>query len=187
MTAPGTEGTAMAEYHRMVRRAACDQVVAEAERTVCLAWAVEMARLRRQAGLGSAAAEFIRSAALAGVRAEQWTGDVGALAQAQSRLEAAEAEVRAAAETERAATEAAEQALGRMLHAHEERERLLRENRLRVRSAWHSALGEVLAGPAATDSASAAVAGSGSGAGSGTGAGSVADLAGPAESGDSLQ
>jgi hypothetical protein len=140
------QGAAMGEYHRAVLSAAQDQVVAEAERTVCLEWTVELARMRRQARLGCAAAEFVRSAAHAGVRAQQWTGDIGALALAHSRLEVAEAEVSASIEAEQAVAAATDDALGRMLRAHGERENRLRANQSLVRSAWNNALGEVLAG-----------------------------------------
>lgn len=167
------EGAAMEEYHRAVLRAAQDQVVAEAERTVCLEWTVELARMRRQARLGCAAAEFARSAAHAGVRAQQWTGDVGALALAHDRLEEAEAEVRSATEAEQAVVLAADDALGRMMRAHGERETKLRSNQLVVRTAWNNALGEVLAGSAAHAEPAGAC-----------GAPAAPDLAATAEPGD---
>lgn len=178
MSGVENEGIAMGEYHRAVLMAAQDQVVAEAERTVCLEWTVELARMRRQARLGCAAAQFVRSAARAGVRAQQWTGDIGALALAHSRLEAAESEVLASIEAEQAVAAATDDALGRMLRAHGEREARLRANQSVVRTAWNSALGEVLAGSHQTSA----------GASAGTAAGSAAsDLAGTAEPGDVSQ
>lgn len=177
MSGLANEGAAMQEYHRAVLRAAQDQVVAEAEQTVCLEWTVELARMRRQARLGCAAAEFVRSAAHAGVRAQQRTGDVGALALAHDRLEAAEAEVRTAIEAEQVVAEAADDALGRMVRAHGEREARLRANQHVVRAAWNNALGEVLAGSAACGETAGAC---------GTSA-AASDLAGAAEPADGQQ
>jgi hypothetical protein len=147
MSDSGRDGIAMQEYRRALLQNAQDLVVAEAERAVCVEWAMELARRREQAEIGCAAAKLVWRAAQAAVAARQRAGDIKGLVQAHSRLEAAQAEVRSGFAARREVVAAVEDALVRMTRAQEERGAVLSANQRRIRSTWYDALGELLGEP----------------------------------------